>query len=517
MSAVLDAITEWVSTHPRLTGGTLAGVALLGIGVNSLKAPIVDLPGPKAIPFFGTMLPMASNLHRLHDWVVEMAELHGAELGLFRSTAPGRPVEIFLTDPDLVQFVLSALGKSDILITQSDYAKETLSAAFGEKSIFMVDGQEWRFRRKHYSFLFSNASLRDLMFPKFHTSLNNIKKKIDSHIEQNDKFDIQGLFQRATLDALGKIALDKDFGCFDERESPRFMNSLNVTQETTFLRYFDPIWKVKRYFNVGSEATFTKSRNYVNKVIYEYLDEREASKKLQQGNKNHGPKNIVDMFEDKLIASGDDPTREVLRDLVWDMIIAGNDTTSASTTWLLYHLLSNPRCVEKVREEMSQVDWKDYRSLKNEMPYLQACIFESLRLKPSVASDMVGAAKDFTLPNGVAIKKGWGLFFHPYSICHNKNIWGEDAYEYKPERWIDNSGEYPIVKSVSIGKYPVFNGGPRACLGKEMSSVQTKIYITNLLDTYDLELVSNNVEYGIAIICWVKGGLWIRARHRIVA
>lgn len=48
--------------------------------------------------------------------------------------------------------------------------------------LYAIVGKEWRFRRKHYSFLFSNTSLRDLMFPKFHISLNNIKHKIDLHI-----------------------------------------------------------------------------------------------------------------------------------------------------------------------------------------------------------------------------------------------------------------------------------------------------------------------------------------------
>ena len=52
--------------------------------------------------FFGAMIAMVSNLDRLHDWITEMGEIHGKEKGLFRCTAPNRPVDIFLFDPDLV-------------------------------------------------------------------------------------------------------------------------------------------------------------------------------------------------------------------------------------------------------------------------------------------------------------------------------------------------------------------------------------------------------------------------------
>lgn len=67
-------------------------------------------------------------------------------------------------------------------------------------------------------------------------------------------------------------------------------------------------------------------------------------------------------------------------------------------------------------------------------------------------------------PDGCApllVRRGTGVGFLPYYLHRRKDLYGEDAHEFRPERW-----EGSELANISWGYIP-FNGGPRLCLGSE--------------------------------------------------
>ena len=58
-----------------------------------------------------------------------------------------------------------------------------------------------------------------------------------------------------------------------------------------------------------------------------------------------------------------------------------------------------------------------------------------------------------------------------YAMGRMERIWGADACQYRPERWLDDEGAF---RNESPFKYPAFNAGPRLCLGKEMAYLQVR-------------------------------------------
>lgn len=96
--------------------------------------------------------------------------------------------------------------------------------------------------------------------------------------------------------------------------------------------------------------------------------------------------------------------------------------------------------------------------------FIMICrLYEVLRLHPPVPGNVKVALEDDIWPDGTRIRKGDAVCWSPYAQGRSTEIWGPDAKQLRPERWINEQGE---LRRESQGKFPVFHVGPRVCLGK---------------------------------------------------
>lgn len=72
------------------------------------------------------------------------------------------------------------------------------------------------------------------------------------------------------------------------------------------------------------------------------------------------------------------------------------------------------------------------------------------------------ALNDDVWPDGTNIKKGDYIVWDPWAQGRSEKVWGPDAKQFKPERWITPEGE---LRRESQGQWPAFHAGPRTCLG----------------------------------------------------
>ena len=110
-----------------------------------------------------------------------------------------------------------------------------------------------------------------------------------------------------------------------------------------------------------------------------------------------------------------------LRDLILNFMIAGRDTTACTLTWLFYELSINPEVQDKLYEELSAAfpgnltpAYADLAPQK--LPYLNACIMETLRMHPPVPEEAKYATKDVPFPDGTVVPRGTRLVFLPYAM-----------------------------------------------------------------------------------------------------
>ncbi|CAE7655938.1 CYP704C1 [Symbiodinium pilosum] len=209
-------------------------------------------------------------------------------------------------------------------------------------------------------------------------------------------------------------------------------------------------------------------------------------------------------------------TTSFVKDMVLNLIIAGRDTTACLLSWMFYEIAKSPDIQKRLHDEIDKKSPAgtplDLKTLShNEMPYLHGVVYEALRLWPPVPIDSKIAYADDVLPGGFKVPKGVQLAWAPYNMGRDPNRY-PDPRAFRPERWIPFSAP-------AHHEFPVFQAGPRICLGMDMALFEAKIATVELLRHLQFELKpGQQITYGDKITMNIKNGdkdellVWIKNR-----
>lgn len=119
---------------------------------------------------------------------------------------------------------------------------------------------------------------------------------------------------------------------------------------------------------------------------------------------------------------------------------------------------------------------------------------------------------DDILPDGTHVKKGDEVIFQSFCQGRHEKVWGPDAKQFKPERWLNCEGN--LVRP-EPGKYVVFHMGPRICLGQNMATLEVLLTMSLLLKKYKFTRVpGHRVEFLNQVTLSMKDGLQIHVERR---
>lgn len=118
----------------------------------------------------------------------------------------------------------------------------------------------------------------------------------------------------------------------------------------------------------------------------------------------------------------------------------------------------------------------------HQLKYVQAVLYETLRLYPPLGINSKVAADDDTLPDGTFIRRGTVVTYVLYAMGRDYTIWGNDADVFRPERWLE------MATPPDQSTYPVFHAGPRECPGRILAEVQMKACLAMLLPQFSFKL-----------------------------
>ncbi|KAJ5389697.1 Cytochrome P450 E-class group I [Penicillium cataractarum] len=171
---------------------------------------------------------------------------------------------------------------------------------------------------------------------------------------------------------------------------------------------------------------------------------------------------------------------------------AGSDTTAIHLSTTLYHILRNPGVYAALNSEITQATSRGELSVPyisyheaSKLPYLSACIKEGARLHPSVALTMPRQVPSKGCDiSGQWIPGGVHVGINPTVVQLDRTVFGDDAEEYNPDRWLKPDAD-------KMNKYILqFGAGSRMCMGKNISLCEIYKVIPELLRSYRLELLS---------------------------
>eukprot|EP00112_Aurelia_sp_Birch-Aquarium-sp1_P023103 Seg6750.2 transcript_id=Seg6750.2/GoldUCD/mRNA.D3Y31 product="Cytochrome P450 3A5" protein_id=Seg6750.2/GoldUCD/D3Y31 len=163
-------------------------------------------------------------------------------------------------------------------------------------------------------------------------------------------------------------------------------------------------------------------------------------------------------------------------------ILAGYESTSNTLALTCYNLTIFPELQERVLKEIKDVcssqDTCTYDEI-NQMPYLDACISETLRLYPPAVVTARNCLESCTI-NGVNFKKGVAVLIPIYSLHHDAAYFPEPE-AFKPERFLPENKE-----SINQFAYMPFGMGPRNCIGMRLALMEVKLVLVRILQQYRL-------------------------------
>lgn len=460
---------------------------------------------PPSYPVIGCLVSFYRNRHRLLDWYTEMlAESPTNTISVRRL---GARRTIVTANPKNVEHMLKTNFKN---YPKGKPFTEILGDFLGS-GIFNVDGELWRKQRKLASHEFSTSSLREYVMNMLRREVESgLLPALESAAKTGSAIDLQDLLRRLAFNLICKVSLGMD-PC--SSLDPLLPNSplaqaFDVSSEISAGRGAATLlisWKIKRWLRVGSEWKLREAIQEIHGSINRAINE-----KILKMNDDDST-DESDLLA-RMISAGCD--EEMMRDMAISFIMAGRDSTSAAMTWLFWILSGHSDTKQRLLEEIELVaEGKelDYESL-GELRLLDACLYESMRLYPPVAWDSKHAIADDLLPDGTVVKSGDRVTYFPYGMGRMEALWGEDRLEFKPSRWFGELGE---LKKVSPFKFPVFQAGPRDCIGKQMALIQMKYVVASVIRQFDIEPVSHSQPVFVPrLTAHMAGGLHVFVLRR---
>jgi cytochrome P450 len=463
----------------------LALIAIVAL-VAILLADLIHLnrgpriPGTFRFPIVGDLFLLGKHFYSLFDYMSEKFQTMGNRpicmlVGRYRIWGIVQPTD--------VEHVLKGNWKN--YTVGKGIRGDSLGDLFGD-GIFHADGECWYTQRKTVSREFTMNNFKEFMVLEFMNYAKILRAKLVQAARSGTVVDLHAEYFKLTLDSFGKVAFGVDLGGLSGNPVP-FAKAFDDAQDNCAWRVARKppfLWKSQRVLNVGGERRMTECLNTINVFVSSLVEQR---KKQTSGEERQ------DLFARLFMISEtekDEAKRlQYLRDMTVNFLIAGRDTTACALSWLSYELTKAPSIEKKLVEELQDSipgEYPTYDDLVN-CQYLTAVVHEALRLHPSVPFDIKHVEQDDVLPaSGTQVKGGDSIAYIPYAMGRMHSIWGTDAEQFRPERWLDEEGKF--VRADPF-KYPVFQAGPRLCLGVDMAILEIKVVVALLYKKLSIKLV----------------------------
>ncbi|KAH7409467.1 benzoate 4-monooxygenase cytochrome P450 [Cadophora sp. MPI-SDFR-AT-0126] len=373
---------------------------------------------------------------------------------------------------------------------------KTLDISAGAPSVQMeIDKHEHAMRRRFLAPAFSERALKEAE-RLISISARKLCQGLTLGIEDGRWSEPKNFNDWATFfgfDFVSDLGYGKSFAMLDSDENrwiPGVLKSASVflyyVGYLPFVDFVRPLMGTWVQDYIGGQAA-ADSLKYTNLANRRLAERTELEKQRKTEDKDTGRKDTFHyLLNSKDPVTGKMFTTEQLQADSGLIIAAGSDGVAVTLAACMFYLLNNPHTLEKVTAEIRD-SFASVEEIGNpklgSLPYLHACLEETLRMNPPKPSSLPREVlKGGLLIDGHLIPKGVNVGSPLYVIHHDPEVF-PDPWAFRPERWISSLSTGVTPEDVSAAKSACapFLIGPMNCIGKNMSYIALKLALAHLL------------------------------------
>ncbi|KAH9927308.1 cytochrome P450 monooxygenase [Fomitopsis serialis] len=495
-----------------------------------VKTSLDNVPGPLPPSFVTGNMGQFRGPHsiELQRDLVDNYDSHVVRLrGLLNA-----PV-LYIYDPKALHTILI---KDESIWEEVPSFIATNLALFGP-GLLSTLGEQHRKQRKMLNPVFSINHMRTIT-PIFYDTTRRLHDAIESRVKNGpQELDMAGWMGRTALELIGQTGLGYSFDRLVADEKDAFAESLKqmfpIISKLKELALILPHVRqivpaclrgpLSRVLPISTARDMKYTADFVAQRSQEVFElKKRALQKSDEASAEqvgHGKDIMSILIKANTSASEKDSLTEYeLVSQMSTMIMAAMDTTSNTLSRILLLLAEHPDVQQRLRTEIieaSQGEDLAYDALM-QLPYLDAVCRESLRLHPPLLWSGRMSTRDTTIPvsktipgldgtpiSEFAVPKGTEVIVGVLGCNTSKAFWGEDAMEWKPERWLS-----PLPDSVTgaglpavAGNIMTFLGGKRACIGFKFAEMEMKVVLSVLLPSFVLAPTEKEIN-------WIPAPVW---------
>ncbi|GAB6026257.1 cytochrome P450 3201B1 [Chamberlinius hualienensis] len=429
-------------------------------------------PGPWGLPILGYLPWIDVKAHVSFDKLKE-------KYGSIYSIKLGAKTVVILADWASVKATLVDQNQ----IFSGRPPSRTFDVATQRSTVSFSDGEVWKNQRRLTVKCLRNVgmgrkTMEDMVIDSVHDIMEFLKSQDNKVICMNSVFFKPLLNNVWKLTASHEVAGSKDDDQFEDAVNKIICSIRNNNPVNFFswLRFAPPngfgYWEFirdnKRLWGYLKKEIDKHIQNWKAGNEQDFIDEYISAIKKHESQPNAKPEGHL--------------TYKRLNATLWDLFVAGVDTTNATTLWGMLYLIVFPEVQKKVQEELDREIGRERLPSLDDMPrlpYLDAFIMETHRYASISRLSLAHCPTKTTKVLGYTIPKGTPCFQCIYGVHRDPKIW-KDPFAFRPERFIDENNE---------AKWPQYlmpySIGPRACIGEQVAQMELQLIFGCLLHTFN--------------------------------
>ncbi|KAB8356701.1 hypothetical protein FH972_024277 [Carpinus fangiana] len=387
--------------------------------------------------------------------------------------------------------------------------------------LVVAEGSDHKLQRKSVWPAFRGDQMKGLVPIFWSKSIEFVdvvaRKKCQSLLESSDKtsgcVELGAIVSRVTLDIIGAAGLGYNFNTLHNSgdELAKVYASLTdpsnpVIAKNYIAHFLLPTAVAQRLPFVGN-SLINKSSLRLRGICKQLIIDKKHA--FDQNSKEQKNETILSLLLHSNAFSDD-----AIVDQLLTFLAAGHETTSSALEWALYMLAKHQDVQQRLREEVKAhvglLSYKMDSDKLDQMQYLNAVCMEVLRYWPTVPISTRTAICDTVIAD-TFVPKGTDIDMVPMLLNKSTDLWGPDAGEFNPDRWLKKSDG----GSSSLYSFMTFIHGPRSCIGQGFAKAELKCLLAAFMLQFQFEMENPNEVIIPAGIVTVKPkyGLHLRLRN----